>query len=185
MRPDLENVTRPIRAAPARPPALHSIYMIRPALAFDFCDMQAFDGARSLSALGPWLLPWIPGRPQHFWQYYLKPVAPDNFENVTSANARAYFVPLRVPSMAEVVGRDGPTATFEGYCFPHSVAVAATIRLRPNTSLSLMDVATLAIATRNADYQLTWKDKAPATHGTLQSLAQKVIDRVHALAQLS
>jgi len=144
--------------------------------------VPAFDQAR-LSAAGPWLLPWIAGRPQHFWQYYLKPVAPDNFENVSSADARSCFVPLRVAPMAEVVARDGAEATFEGFCFPHSVAVTATIRLRPDPALALADVATLAIATRNADYQITWKDKA--THGTLQSLAEKVVNRVHALAKIA
>ena len=155
-----------------------------PVLADPAQYIHAFDQARSSSSQ-PWQLPWISGRPQHFWQYYLKPVAPDNFEHVTNSNARSYFVPLRVPRMSDAVARDGAAATFEGYCFPHSTAVIATICLRPEPGLSLTDAGALALATRNADYQLTWKDNAPATHGTLQSLAQKIVDRVNALAQIA
>jgi hypothetical protein len=145
--------------------------------------IQAFDQAR-LAKSPSWLLPWLPGHAQHFWQYYLKQAAPDNFEHITSTNARAFFVPLRIPPTAEVVARDGTQATLEGFCFPYSAAVAATIRLRPRQPLSFADTAALAIAARNADYNLTWKDKSPATHGTLQSLADKIVSRVHSLARI-
>lgn len=139
-----------------------------------------FEKAREQA--GAWLLPWIPGDKQHFWQYYLLPVAPGSFEAVTAQDARACFVPLRLPACAQAIARDGTVATLEGFCFPHSVGVVATIHVRPENPLSLLQMVEAAVSARNADFQLVWKDKVPATHGNLQSLADKVVGRLHTLA---
>ncbi len=139
-----------------------------------------FEKARKQS--GAWLLPWIPGDNQHFWQYYLLPVAPGSFEAVTAQDARACFVPLRLPTCAQAIARDGTVATLEGFCFAHSVGVVATIHVRPENPLPLLQIVETAVSARNADFQLVWKDKAPATHGNLQSLADKVVGRLHTLA---
>lgn len=142
----------------------------------------AFEKARSTGAQGPWLLPWFGDRRQHFWEFYLQPVAPSNFRSISAADARNYFVPLRIPPCANAVARDGTVATLEGFCFPHSVAVLGTLHVRPPKPLPLPDMVDLAITARNADFQLTWKDGQPATHGALQSLADKIVERVHAIA---
>jgi hypothetical protein len=151
-----------------------------PSLADPATYRDAFQSAAKQS--GGWLLPWIPGNPQHFWQYYLKPVAPSNFETVSPDDARSYLVPLRVAPFCEVKAQDGTAATFEGFCFPHSVSVVATIRLRPDGPLPLGDMVTATVTARNADFNITWKDsKVQATHGSLQSLADKTISFLHTL----
>ena len=113
----------------------------------------------------------------------MQPVAPTNFQSVSVADARDYFVPLRLPPCANnAVTRDGTIATLEGFCFPYNVGVLATVHVRPPKPLPLADMVDAAIAARNADFQLTWKDNQPATHGALQSLADKIVERVHAIA---
>lgn len=144
---------------------------------------EAFEKARQSNGVsGPWWLPWIGDHRQHFWQFYLQPVAPANFEAVSAPDARAYFVPLRLPPSAQAVARDGTVATLEGFCYPHSVGVLATIYVRPPEPLPLAQMVDATITARNADFQFVWKDKTPATHGALQSLADKIVERVHALA---
>ena len=143
----------------------------------------AFEKAGSAGAEGPWLLPWFGDHRQHFWEYYLQPVAPANFRSISAADARSYFVPLRIPPcVKKIIARDGTIATLEGFCFPHSVAVLATVYVRPPKPLPLADMVDAAITARNADFQLTWKDGQPATHGQLQSLADKIVERIHAVA---
>lgn len=143
---------------------------------------SAFTAARlpGPAAAGPWLLPWIAGYPQRFWQYYLKRPAPGNFQEISVSDARSWFVPLRILPFSFLNARDGTTATLEGYCHPHSAAVIGTLRLRPAAGLPLYDAVDAAIAARNADYNLQWKDASiPETHGVLDNLADKVIQRVH------
>lgn len=147
-------------------------------------DPNVYRTAFETAAQSPstWLLPWIPGNPQHFWQYYLKPVAPSNFETVSPADARSYFVPLRVAPFCQAAAKDKTAATFEGFCFPHSVGVVVTLRLRPPAPMTLSDMVTATIAARGADFNIAWKDpKAPATHGSLQSLADKAVSYLHSL----
>ena len=92
----------------------------------------AFEKASSLGEPDPWLLPWFGDHRQHFWEYYLQPVAPTNFRSISAAAARSYFVPLRIPPCVnKVIARDGTIATLEGYCFPHSAAVLGTVYVRP------------------------------------------------------
>jgi len=63
------------------------------------------------------------------------------------------------------------------------VAVVATVRIRPAQPVPLDDMVEAAVTARNADYNLRWHDPAvPAVHGALQSLANKVVLRVHAQA---
>src|SRR6266849_2288973 len=100
---------------------------------------------------GSWILPWITGHRQHFWEYYLQPVEPSNFETISASNARAYFVPLRLPPCAQGIAKDGTVATLEGFCFPYSVGVVATVHVRPPESLALLQMVDAAIAARNAD----------------------------------
>jgi hypothetical protein len=149
-----------------------------------FADPDQYKDAfgRAHNTEEPWMLPWLTGRKQHFWQYYLQPVEPSNFEKVSAVNARAYFVPLRLPACARAIARDGTVATIEGFCFPYSVGIVATIHVCPPEPLSLLQMVDAAVAARNADFQLVWKDKTLATHGALQSLADKIVERVHALA---
>lgn len=141
---------------------------------------DAFEKAHTVEE--PWMLPWITGHRQHFWQYYLQPVEPSNFQDLSAVNARAFFVPLRLPACAQVIARDGTVATIEGFCFPHSVGIVATIHVRPPHPLPLLQMVDAAVAARNADFQLVWKNKTPATHGALQGLADKMVERVHDLA---
>jgi len=145
---------------------------------------RAFESARqSGTTASPWLLPWIEGYPQRFWQFYLKGAAPSNFQQVAAAEARSFFVPLRIRPFCHVTARDGTSATLEGYCYPYTTAVIGIVRLRPNPPLPLSDLVDAAVAARHADYNLRWHDTTlPATHGTLQSLADKVVGRLHALA---
>jgi hypothetical protein len=143
----------------------------------------AFEKASSAGAEGPWWLPWFSDHRQHFWEYYLQPVAPANFRGISAADARNYFVPLRIPPcVKEVMAPDRTIATLEGFCFPHSVAVLATVYVRPLQPLPLADMVDAVITARNADFQLTWKDGQPATHGQLQSLADKLVERIHTVA---
>lgn len=155
-----------------------------PSLADPHQYRSAFDIARaSTTPVAPWLLPWIGGYPQHFWQFYLKAAAPSNFQEVSTADARSFFVPLRIPPFCQVGARDGTTATLEGYCYPHSTAVVGTVRLRPKAPMPLFELVDAAVAARNADYNLRWHDASlEETHGTLQSLADKVIARIHSQA---
>lgn len=143
----------------------------------------AFEKASSPAGPDPWLLPWFGDHRQHFWEYYLQPVAPTNFRSISAADARNYFVPLRIsPCVKKIIAPDGTIATLEGFCFPHSVAVLGTVYMRPPQSLPLADMVDTAIIARHADFQLTWKDDQPAIHGQLQSLADKIVERVHAVA---
>jgi len=140
---------------------------------------------REAAAGGPdaaWLTPWIAEHPQHFWQYYLSPVTDTSFQKVEAADARSYFVPLRVAPFAHARARDGMEATLEGFCYPQSTAVVATVRLRPASPLTMPELVNAAVNARTADYNLSWVDpNRPATHGALQSLADKVLGYLHEL----
>lgn len=141
---------------------------------------SGFESARQ--GAGSWLLPWQSDKAQHFWQYYLGPAAPGDFHSVTPQNAREYFVPLRAPAWAQAKARSGVMAVFEGFCFPHSVGVVITLYIRPESPLPIDQMVDTAITARFADFNLTWKDSEPPTHGALVSLADKIVDRLHAKA---
>ncbi len=131
-----------------------------------------------------WHLPWLPNRAQHFWQYFLNPASPGSFKDVSAENARSFFVPLRMPSPADVTSQDGTGITFEGFCYPYSTAAVATLRLRPLSAISLAEAATLAIQCRNAEYLLTPTNQGPPSRGLLENLAEKIIGAVHAQAEI-
>ena len=82
-----------------------------PSLADPNAYQSAFEGARQSGTVPhPWLIPWIGGYPQHFWQFYLKAAAPGNFQEVKASDARSFFVPLRIPPFCRVAARNGTTA---------------------------------------------------------------------------
>ncbi len=142
----------------------------------------AFRSAAAGAPNAAWLTPWIAEHPQHFWQYYLSPVTDTSFQTVKGEDARRYFVPLRVAPFARAKTPDGTEATLEGFCYAHSTAVVATVRLRPAAALTMPEIVNAAVKARTADYNLSWVDVSrPATHGALQSLADKVLAYLHEL----
>jgi hypothetical protein len=128
---------------------------------------------------GKWLLPWAPKKYQRFWSYYLLRKEPGDFHSITSQAARDYFVPLRAPACAQAKARSGAIASLEGYCSPHSVGAVVNLYLRPDKPLPMDQMVDAALAARYADYNLAWKDGSAAIHGALESLADKIIDRLH------
>jgi hypothetical protein len=136
-----------------------------------------FEAART--GKGWWSLPWQAAEPQHFWQYYLSSPAPADFKDIAAGAARQYFVPLRAPNSFTTATKDGLEATLEAFCFPHSVGVVATVRLRPDPGLSLPEMVKAAVQARHADYSLTASHGVPSTHGALDSLADKILNWLH------
>jgi hypothetical protein len=156
-----------------------------PSLADPAVYRTAFGDAAAGGPNAAWLMPWIAGHPQHFWQYYLSPVTDTSFQLIKAADARSYFVPLRVAPFAHAKSRDGVEATLEGFCYPHSTAVVATVRLRPESPMTMPETVNAAVTARNADYNLSWADpKRTATHGALQSLADKAVGYLHELVRI-
>ena len=132
---------------------------------------------------GDWLLPWQPGEWQHFWQYYLHTSEDGDLDKVDASTAWDYLVPLRAPTRAQVGHLPAAVkrVSLEGFCFPHSVGVIATLFLPFEKPLSLAEAVEQAVRARHYKmYGVTWQDDDKKSHGSLQGLANELIDRLHA-----
>ncbi|HLO17697.1 MAG TPA: hypothetical protein VK206_22900 [Anaerolineales bacterium] len=128
---------------------------------------------------GSWSLPWLPGERQHFWQYYLNTAEIGDLEKVDAERAWKFLIPLRAPASAQIPPTNDMRISFEGFCFPHSVGVIATIFIHPLTTGRLIDTVGRAVKARHTQYNVLWRDNGTKTHGSLQSLAGELIDKLH------
>jgi hypothetical protein len=136
-----------------------------------------FDKAKA--GTGRWLLPWTVGERQHFWQYYLGTSGTGDLANVDARTAWACLMGLRTPNCANVAAPPGVRITLEGYGFPHSVGVLATAFIRPTTPVPLSEMVDLARRCRGTQYDISWTGGGQPTHGSLDSLADALMDRLH------
>lgn len=140
---------------------------------------QEFKSARSKSSI--WSLPWREEGYQHFWQYYLNLAKIGDFSKFQAEQAWNFLVPLRAPTWAKITPVGDACVSMEGYCFPHSVGAIATIYIRPEPPLPLDQMVGRVIEMRNYQYNLLWRDDQSEAHGSLDSLADRLIDRLHRL----
>ena len=129
---------------------------------------------------GEWLLPWRAGERQRFWQYYLGTPVTGDLASVDAQRAWLRLMPLRAPSLARIATRDGTRITLEGYVFPHSVGVLASVFICCEPLVAFDDMINRATATARTHYNISWKGQdGGETHGTLASLADLLIDQLH------
>lgn len=148
-----------------------------PSLADSYRYRQEFNKAKS--GEGEWLLPWQPGERQHFWQYYLCTSEIGDLEQVDAERAWEFLMPLRAPTWAKIDAPEGVRITLESFCFPHSVGVITTAFISPTEPMPLFAMVDCAINVRHSDYNIIWRDNGTATHGSLDSLADGLIDKLH------
>lgn len=138
--------------------------------------MHEFNNAKMNKS--EWLLPWQPNEWQHFWQFYLN-AENISLDDVDFDRAWRHLMPLRAPAMAQIITPEGLRISLEGFCFPHSVGVLATAFICPQDPLLLLDMVKKSVEIRNTDYDVVWRDDNTVTHGSLDTLAARLIDKLH------
>jgi len=135
--------------------------------------------AQAKAGTGAWMLPWEAGQRQHFWEYYLYTAEIGGLDDVDAERAWQHLIPLRTATLARVTTPEGLRVTLEGYGFPHSVGVVATVLVQPAPPMSPLETVDRFVSARSADYDVKWKDGGEPTHGSLDNLAEALMDRLH------
>jgi hypothetical protein len=100
--------------------------------------------------------------------------------NIDADLAWDRLMPLRAKRAVRLQTPDDVRITLEGYAFPHSVGVLGMVFIEPPAPLPLSDMVDRAIQARLTQYSVTWEGPPPKQdHGSLDSLADKLIDLMH------
>jgi hypothetical protein len=129
-----------------------------------------------------WLLPWKRKESQRFWQKYLWVSNKiGDLEYITKERAWERLMPLRIPRIVDIESEEGVRVNMEGFCFPFSVGVVATLVIKPKKPKPIKDMIDHVHKLIKAQYVAHWYDEKdiPIQPHSLEGLARHLFEKLN------